>query len=181
MTAPAILTVDTVVSAVGQIGMTAERINALHAAALESTQTALECARRCGELLLFAKGEIPHGEWLAWLKNNTTVSERMAQRYMRLASRWDDIRNLHDPTRVSEMSLRAAMQAVMTPTSQASGDADEPVASDDDADVIETLTRAVQGIANRCPADQLPGLVAQLRLMADQLDGALHAGEERAA
>lgn len=39
-----------------------------------------------GDDLLKVKASIKHGQWLYWLGANTTISERTAQDYMRLAS-----------------------------------------------------------------------------------------------
>ena len=38
-----------------------------------------------GGLLAEAKKQIPHGEWLPWLKNEVSMSERSAQKYMKAA------------------------------------------------------------------------------------------------
>lgn len=47
--------------------------------------SAVQHALRCGELLLQAKAQLQHGEWLGWLRDNCHVGTREAQRYMRLA------------------------------------------------------------------------------------------------
>ncbi len=65
-------------------GIAAE-VNAEHAAALRHAGDAVEHARRAGEVLLRAKAELPHGNFLPWLSNNCAVSERQAQRYMSTA------------------------------------------------------------------------------------------------
>jgi hypothetical protein len=38
-----------------------------------------------GGLLAEAKKQIPHGEWLPWLKSEVSMSERSAQKYMKAA------------------------------------------------------------------------------------------------
>jgi hypothetical protein len=63
----------------------ARRIDAEHEAALRSARTAIEHAIECGQLLLEARASVPHGGWLPWLRENTKVSERTAQRWMRFA------------------------------------------------------------------------------------------------
>jgi hypothetical protein len=65
----------------------AQRINAEHEAAGASFKAGLLHARAAGELLLDAKAQVPHGEWLPWLAANAHFSEVTAQRYMRVAAR----------------------------------------------------------------------------------------------
>lgn len=56
-------------------------------------------------MLAQVKASVPHGQWLSWLSANSEVSERQAQRYMRLAA---------NPTRVS-FSMRAALADLTKP------------------------------------------------------------------
>jgi hypothetical protein len=86
----------------------ATRINEHHRQAYGHAAKAIEHARQAGELLIQAKSEIPHGGWLPWLKANCDVSEREAQRYMRLASRWHELKS----DTVSDLSLRGALEAM---------------------------------------------------------------------
>jgi hypothetical protein len=72
----------------------AAQINAEHGTTLfGKAREALEHARRAGELLLQAKGSLGHGEWLPWIEANCKFSSRTAQGYMRLASRWESLRD----------------------------------------------------------------------------------------
>lgn len=48
----------------------ASQINAEHHAAEKAAESAVEHAIRCGNLLLDARGRVPHGEWEEWLKEN---------------------------------------------------------------------------------------------------------------
>ena len=89
----------------------AVKIDAAHRAATSAIQNALTNAVRCGELLIQAKSQVPHGEWLTWLQGQTKVSERTAQAYMRLARKLKSI----DPQRVADMSVREALAAIATP------------------------------------------------------------------
>jgi hypothetical protein len=43
-----------------------------------------------GKLLLEAKSQLKHGQWLEWLKNNATISISKAERLMRLANVFSD-------------------------------------------------------------------------------------------
>jgi hypothetical protein len=69
----------------------ARRIKAEHAAAGASFQAGLLHARAAGDLLVQAKAQVPHGEWLPWVADNLRCSERTAQAYMRVARRWDEL------------------------------------------------------------------------------------------
>lgn len=92
-----------------------------HRAALDARDRALEHARRCGELLRRAKDACPHGAWRPWLAANCpSLSERTAQRYMRLAERWPDLhQHLADPSRVSDLPIRDALCLLAAPARSA--------------------------------------------------------------
>jgi hypothetical protein len=88
------------------------RINEAHRLAIGHAGKAIEQAIACGQLLLEAKANVPHGKWLPWLRDNVTFGERSAQGYMRIAQRVpSQIRN-----GVSDFpSLRGALHALATP------------------------------------------------------------------
>jgi hypothetical protein len=56
-----------------------------HEACEGAFQKGLEHALRCGELLLEAKDQAPHGQWELWLMANFAGSLRTARGYMQLA------------------------------------------------------------------------------------------------
>lgn len=84
----------------------ADGINREHQSAIAAASTALEHARRCGELLLQAKAEIDHGGFLPWIAEHCDVGERQARNYMRIAEHWDAISNRQ---RASDLSVRQAL------------------------------------------------------------------------
>jgi N6-adenosine-specific RNA methylase IME4 len=65
----------------------AARIRAEHVA----MQRGVEHAMRAGDLLLEAKAQLRHGQWLPWLTENCSMSERTAQLYMRVAERRSEL------------------------------------------------------------------------------------------
>lgn len=69
----------------------ATQINHEHAQAVDHAQKAIDCALQCGRLLIQAKGQLAHGEFLPWLKANCTVKQRQARAYMRIANNWATI------------------------------------------------------------------------------------------
>ena len=63
----------------------AARICSEHEACTSAQQRGLEHAVAAGKLLIEAKGQVPHGQWLMWLRDNVQIPERTAQRYMAVA------------------------------------------------------------------------------------------------
>jgi hypothetical protein len=49
-----------------------------------------------GFALLEIKSRHAHGEWVPWLKENFRGSYFTAQRYMRVAKHWDEIKDIRD-------------------------------------------------------------------------------------
>lgn len=77
------------------------RINAEHRQAKADARSAIEHAAHCGELLIEAKSELPHGQWRAWVEAHCEFSCRTARRYMqvaeellRLRERWPRVASL---------------------------------------------------------------------------------------
>jgi len=62
----------------------AERINAAHQQCEQALKAGLAHALEAGRLLLEAKGQVEHGQWLPWVEANCRFSERTAQAYMRV-------------------------------------------------------------------------------------------------
>ena len=63
----------------------AGQINAAHQQAIQHADKAIEFAKQAGALLIEVKASLPHGEFIAWVEQNCTVSARQAQRYMAAA------------------------------------------------------------------------------------------------
>ena len=92
----------------------AARIRAEHLATSEALKSSVEHAIKAGELLLEAKAQLKHGQWLPWLSQHCELSERSAQLYMRIAKNreaiGEQIRN-----GVADLTLnQAAALLVMT-------------------------------------------------------------------
>ncbi len=83
-------------------------INREHGLATAAAWTAVEHARRCGQLLIEAKSQIGHGGFLAWLADNCEVGERQARRYMKIAQHWPAIEAKSDPT--SDLTIKGALR-----------------------------------------------------------------------
>ena len=63
----------------------ADEINVQHRLAVQHADSAIEHAKRAGELLTQVKAGLPHGTFLAWVATHVDVSPRQAQRYMAAA------------------------------------------------------------------------------------------------
>lgn len=70
----------------------ATQINHEHQQCVEAFKATLGHARNAGELLIAAKAQVRHGEWLPWLKENCpAISDRTARNYMRICREWDSL------------------------------------------------------------------------------------------
>jgi hypothetical protein len=79
---------------------------AVHAALKDSVQHAIDA----GDLLIEAKQQLgKHGQWLKWLSEHCGVTERTAQRYMRLA------RHKAKYDTVSDLTLNGALALLTAP------------------------------------------------------------------
>jgi hypothetical protein len=83
-------------------------------------------ARNAGRLLLEAKRQCQHGEWLPWLKGNVRRAPRTAQAYMRVAKRWSELEATAQ--RVAHLPLRDGLKLLAAPKEEPS--ADEAVSPD---------------------------------------------------
>jgi len=86
----------------------ASRIKAEHGAVSTALKESLRHALVAGELLLEAKGQVSHGQWLPWLRDHCSLSERTAQLYMRVAKNRSEIENQMRNT-VADLSLNEAV------------------------------------------------------------------------
>jgi hypothetical protein len=87
----------------------AARINEAHVSTVQGLKTVTYRAIEVGELLLDAKAQVPHGEWLIWLGANTELSDRVAQNYMRVAKHKDWLANTNFPSYLG-LGVDAALQ-----------------------------------------------------------------------
>jgi len=87
----------------------AAQINAAHAAATTAANAAVQHALNAGQLLIEAKNQTPHGQWLPWLAANCSFSVRTSQAYVRLAR---ELPKLDEPNtqRVAHLPLREVLE-----------------------------------------------------------------------
>jgi hypothetical protein len=90
----------------------AARAKAEHAAVAGALKTSLSHALAAGDILIEAKAQLKHGQWLPWLKS-CGISERTAQRYIRLARNRAIIESKSDT--VSDLGIRGALALISLP------------------------------------------------------------------
>jgi phage N-6-adenine-methyltransferase len=142
-------------------------------AAVVVARKGIEHALTAGELLLEAKAQVPHGQWLPWLAENCpAVSPRMAQYYMGLARKRPELESKYET--VSHLTLREAVQLLEE-------DEGEDESEDDDRAYDEWYTppnildavRDVLGTIDLDPAscDQAQPTVQAIRYYTKDDDG----------
>lgn len=88
----------------------------------------IEHAVEAGKLLLQAKRGLNHGQWGEWLEENVSVTERQAQKYMRLAKNKPKL-DKSNPNWSSEMTIAEALQSLSELMRDANGS--QPPSHDD--------------------------------------------------
>ena len=88
----------------------AARIKVEHEATAAALQSSVMHAMAGGDLLLEAKKQVPHGQWLEWLaKNCPELSERTVQLYIKLAKNRATIeKEMANPQCVADLTLNEA-------------------------------------------------------------------------
>jgi len=90
----------------------AARIRSFHLTIRTTLKSALVHAMNTGDLLLEAKAQLDHGQWMPWLREHCEMSGRTARLYMRLAKSREAI-EAHD---VASLTLNAAARLLASPT-----------------------------------------------------------------
>lgn len=81
----------------------AQEINHLHAEAHAHAETAVKKAILVGQKLIAKKVSLAHGEWIPWVEQHLTFTDRQAATYMRLAA---------NQKRVSDFGAESIREAV---------------------------------------------------------------------
>jgi hypothetical protein len=110
------------VSTSNRLPILAVEIRREHEAAEAASKSSVEHAIAAGSLLIEAKEQVKHGEWLPWLAANCSVPDRTARLYMRLARNRAEIEA--KSATVADLTLRGAI-LLLTPDP---GPEDSPVA-----------------------------------------------------
>lgn len=109
-------------------------IMAAHRAALGASASALDHGRHAGDLLIQAKKQLRHGEWLRWVSANCDLSIRMMQVYMQIARGWsrlEELRNAYPDTYL-HLDITAARQLLANGADDAEDNEEDDDVSEDD-------------------------------------------------
>jgi DUF3102 family protein len=91
----------------------AARIRTYHEATVEALKHSVEHAMSAGDCLIEAKAQLNHGEWLPWLQDHCRITQRTAQRYMRLSRNRDTVEAKSDT--MSDLTINGALALLTTP------------------------------------------------------------------
>lgn len=117
-------------------------INAAYERVVRAVEDSLTFARELGDLLIQAKARASHGEWLPWLEKNCTVGARQAQRYMRIAERWEVIQSATSETHLSILDALDAIALHREPRA----DDEAADAGPDDGAIGDITAKALAGL-----------------------------------
>ena len=98
---------------------------------LDAKRTGGEAILTIGRCLIEAKDMLPHGEWLPWLNERVELSERTAQKFMRLAQKWSN------PSALADLGATKALMLLALPEEER----DEFI---EDHNVIDMSTRQLE-------------------------------------
>jgi hypothetical protein len=88
----------------------ATRIQQEHSNVGHAVRQALRHAVIAGQLLIEAKGQLKHGQWLPWLRGHCNIPERTVSHYMRLARRF-----ANKSAKLADLTVTAALDALAPP------------------------------------------------------------------
>lgn len=103
-------TITQELSATANLSSDQQVIEEITAKILQHKGQVVQSFLEIGNLLIEAKKHLTkHGHWLAWLSTSVDISERMAQRYMQLATAFSN------PTSVSDLGMTKALALLALP------------------------------------------------------------------
>lgn len=94
---------------VTQAMATTRTIEAITDELLDAKRKGGEAILTIGRCLMEAKEMLPHGEWLPWLNEQVELSERTAQKFMRLAREWSN------PSALADLGATKALMLLALP------------------------------------------------------------------
>lgn len=143
----------------------ADLANEAAAACEQSARRTVQQAATCGRALLAAKEQIPHGEWMGWVRANFDYDHGQATRYMQVAN-YAQAHNLDDATSVESVlrliaDERAAERAAANPEPAWTEPADMPPPEPPAGSRTIVDHKATQTPAERQQAPQKPAQATQ--------------------
>lgn len=115
---------------------------------LDAKRTGGEAILTIGRCLIEAKGMLPHGEWLPWLTEQVELSERTAQKFMRIAREWSN------PSALADLGASKALSLLALPPEEREQFMEENNVIDMSARQLEQAIRARDKLAVETVVDQ---------------------------
>jgi hypothetical protein len=127
----------------------AHRIRAEHEAATAALKSGMQHGITAGSLLIEAKRQLQHGQWLPWLADHCAISERTAQAYMQVARSFGKL-DQSNTQRVADLSFRDALRSLAVTASILKdlppASCDRALEAVEDHDHAETFLHAVRRV-----------------------------------
>ena len=138
-------------------------------------QVTVLCGIEIGRRLCEAKDMLPHGEWLPWLKKETDLQERTAQRYMTVFREYgaDQLWLLEPETNASSLSdlpISKALALLSVPESDREAFAEEVGAAELSTEELKEAIRQKKEAEERAKAAEESAAETKKRLEALEAD-----------
>jgi hypothetical protein len=142
----------------------AAKIKQQHAGVEKYLTRSVEYAMDAGDLLIEAKQQLEHGQWLPWLAESVEISESTARRYMRLARNRGATEA--NRSRMTDLTVNGVLAALSNPsvavkTAEAEDDLEHRAekarrqviidAIKDNAEAVETQKKRIPARARHSP------------------------------
>ena len=160
----------------------AERtIEAVTTELLDAKRRGGEAILTIGRCLMEAKEMLPHGEWLPWLNERVELSERTAQKFMKLAREWSN------PNTLADLGASKALMLLALPPEEREAFAEDHNVIDMSARQLEQAIRErdeARAVAKHAAADQRAAeqardkMAEDMRLLNARLSGAREEREQ---
>lgn len=131
---------------------------------LDLKREAGEAILDIGARLIEAKGMLSHGEWLPWLNERVELSERTAQKFMKLAREWSN------PNTLADLGASKALMLLAVPAEERDGFVEEHNVIDMSARQLEQAIRdrdEARKAAETAKADAAAAEAARAKMEAD--------------
>jgi Protein of unknown function (DUF3102) len=101
---------DTLAALAAKINQEHRKVEAGKAKVKAEFGKTLQHAKRAGKWLVEAKERTPHGQWGPWLEANFEFTQRTAQMYMEIYSRWEEIQQ--NTKSISDLTITSALASL---------------------------------------------------------------------
>ena len=148
-----------------ELARLAQAINVAVKAATEASQNAVLRGIEAGKALNEAKKKVEHGAWGKWLKDNCQLSERSAQRYMRLALNEAKLKSAN----MADLTIAGAEELLGPETDTGAGETGSgssrstPTAAQSYDKAEEKLIKKLQDLDPKEVADHAEATIKKLR------------------